>query len=115
MDPPHSNRAKPEPGLTPASSMLSVPEQLTRTHCMREQQCGKIGVDKKYSSGSDCLSQTQRDWQEALEERACSYGTNEVRLRRCLSFMRVQDCQDFFDQETLDNQCRADQICLEEP
>jgi hypothetical protein len=102
-----------EEKLTPASLTVSAPERLVRARCMREMQCGKVGPDKTYSSGSDCLSQVERQWEVALEARQCDYGINEVRLRRCLSFVRVQDCRDRYSQETLDNQCRSDQICLE--
>ena len=103
--------AKP---LTPASLTLSVSERLVRSRCGREQQCGRIGPDKPYSSGADCLSRVQSDWHSALSARQCRRGVNEVGLGRCLSFVRVQDCQDRYVEETLDNQCRPDQICVDQ-
>lgn len=106
-----AEEAKP---LTPASLTLSVPEQLVRSRCGRELQCGKIGPEKAYSSGTDCLSRVQSDWQTALGTRQCRRGVNEAGLGRCLSFVRVQDCQDRYSDATLDNQCRPDQICLEQ-
>ena len=105
--------ARPEPQLTPASLTLSVPEQLVRSRCQREQQCQRIGPDKTYSSGTDCLSRVQADWQDALGARQCRFGVNEPGLKKCLSFLRVQDCPERYSQATLDNQCRPDQICTE--
>jgi hypothetical protein len=101
--------------LTPASLTLSPPEQLVRSLCGREQQCGRIGPDEAYSSGTDCLNRVQSDWQSPLSARQCSRGVNEAGLGRCLRFVRVQDCQDRYIEATLDNQCRPDQICLDQP
>ena len=81
---------------------------------MRERQCGKIGRDKAYSSGTDCLRRVQNEWHGALSTRQCRSGVSEAGLRRCLRFVRVQDCRDRYSQETLDNQCRADQICVDQ-
>lgn len=119
LDQPHANRqylpasatAGTEERLTPASFTVSVPEQLVRSHCMREQQCGNIGPSNTYSSGTDCLSRVQTDWAAELSARTCPQGTNDHGLRRCLSFLRVQDCLDRYTQQTLENQCRPEQIC----
>ena len=99
--------------LTPASLTLSVAEQLVRSRCERELQCGKVGPGRAYASGTDCLSRVQSDWRSALSTRQCRRATNEPGLGRCLRFVRVQDCQDRYLEATLDNQCRPDQVCLD--
>ena len=108
-----ANASAAEPKLTPASLTLSVPEQLVRSHCGREQQCGKIGPEKAYASGTACLNSVQSDWQSELSARQCPRGVNEAGLKKCLSFVRVQDCRDRYTEATLENQCRPDQVCLE--
>lgn len=114
-EPTPASAANEQPALTPASRTRSAAEQIAETRCEREQQCGNIGNDQKYSSSQDCISRIQSDWKDDLNGRQCPGGINQKELQECLGQIRAEACENPFDTLARITECTAAQICIEQP
>jgi hypothetical protein len=103
-----------QPALTPASRTRSAAEQIAESRCEREQQCGNVGNDQKFSSAQDCLSRIQNDWKDDLNGRQCPGGINQKELQECLGQIRAEACENPFDTLARITECTAAQICIEQ-
>jgi len=103
------------PAMTPASRTRTAAEQIAQARCEREQQCGNIGSDQKYSSSQDCISRIQSDWKDDLNGRQCPGGINQKELQECLGQIRAEACENPFDTLARITECTAAQICIEQP
>lgn len=75
-----------------SGSAASAQEAIAESRCAREQNCGNIGENKKYSSQQDCLARIRADWKDDLNSRACPNGTNQTQLNECLKAIRDEEC-----------------------
>jgi hypothetical protein len=114
-EPAPASAANEQPALTPASRTRSAAEQIAESRCEREQQCGNIGNDQKYSSSQDCLARIQGDWKDDLNSRQCPGGINSKELNECLGQIRAEACENPFDTLARITECTAAQICIEKP
>lgn len=98
---------------TPANATRSAAESIALSRCQREQTCGNVGADKKYSSASDCLARVRNDWKDDLNARECPGGVNQAQLDECLSKIRGEECGSPFDTLSRVTECTAGQICVD--
>lgn len=96
---------------TPRSATMSATESIARSRCEREQRCGNIGGDKKFSSTDDCLTRVRSDWKDDLNARECPGGVNHTQLDECLTEIRNEDCSSPLDTLERVAACTAGQIC----
>jgi hypothetical protein len=96
---------------TPRSETASASESIARSRCDREQRCGNIGGDEKFSSVDDCLTRVRTDWKDDLSARECPGGVNRTQLDECLTEIRNEDCSSPFDTLERVAACTAGQIC----
>jgi Family of unknown function (DUF6184) len=101
-------------GMTPASRTQSAAEQIARSRCERERECGNIGNDKTFSSSQDCLARIQNDWKDELNARECPGGINQQELNECLQQVRAEACANPFDTLARITECTSRQICIEQ-
>ncbi|HXK19690.1 MAG TPA: DUF6184 family natural product biosynthesis lipoprotein [Polyangiaceae bacterium] len=100
--------------MTPASRTWSATEQIARSRCEREQECGNIGPDKTFSTSQDCLVRIENDWKEELNARQCPGGINQKELNECLEQVRGEDCANPFHTLARITECTSGQICIED-
>jgi hypothetical protein len=91
----------------------SAVDSIADARCAREDHCGNVGKDKKYSSVQDCSSHIRDDWKDDLNARQCPGGTKESQLNECLAAIRNEDCSSPFDTLSRVSQCTAAQICVD--
>ena len=102
-------------GLTPAARTRSAAEQIAQARCEREQHCGNIGANQKYSSSQDCSTRIQNDWKDDLNARECPGGINQKELSECMEQIRGEACANPFDTLARMAECTSGQICIEKP
>ena len=110
------NEAMPAPvgQLTPAAGTRGATEQIAESRCQREEQCGNIGKDQKYSSSQDCLTRIRNDWKDELNARECPGGVNQKQLDECIKSIRDEACANPFDTLARLTECTSGQICIEQ-
>jgi hypothetical protein len=96
---------------TPRSATASAAESIAQSRCEREQRCGNVGGDEKYSSVDDCLTRVRTDWKDDLNARECPGGVNRTQLDECLAEIRSEDCSSPFDTLERVAACTSGQIC----
>jgi hypothetical protein len=102
-----------ESELRPASR-VSIPRAIAEARCAREQRCGNIGADEKYSSAGACVESVRTDWKEDLAARECRNGVDPSELRECLSAIRDEDCKNPFETLARVSACSITEICEED-
>jgi hypothetical protein len=96
---------------TASPSAASAQESIAEARCAREQGCGNVGENKKYSSREDCLSRIRADWKDDLNARECPNGVNRSQLDECLTAIKGEDCGNPFDTLSRVAACTKNQIC----
>jgi hypothetical protein len=107
-----------EPTAQPPTEVKGEPvhaqaiDAITNERCAREQRCGNIGADQKFSSHDECTTKTRSDWAGDLSAYECPGGIDQKELNECLAEIRNDDCNNPFDSLERIVACRSSDICL---
>jgi hypothetical protein len=96
---------------TPRAATASAAESIAQSRCEREERCGNVGGDKKFSSMDDCLTRVRTDWKDDLNARECPGGINRPQLDECLTEIRNEECSSPLDTLERVAACTSAQIC----
>jgi hypothetical protein len=86
-------------------------DAIALARCDREQRCGNIGDEKKFSNRDACLNEIRSKGDNDLTTSACPGGIDTARLETCLDAVRAERCNDLLDWAGRLSECRTDALC----